>query len=111
MIMFILLKFARFSLYRDSLESPQLSIDEDNMDLYILDASPMLVSHVAPPPSASGKASADGPEVKGAEPHILMVYACSPDLKGMQCKQVQMFKKIGQLLPNSKLSGCRFEIP
>ncbi len=65
----------------DSLESPQLSLDEDNMDLYILDASPMLVSHTAQPTSAGGKA-ADGPEVKGAEPHILMVYACCPDLQG-----------------------------
>ncbi len=51
------------------------------MDLYILDASPMLVSHTAQPTSAGGKA-ADGPEVKGAEPHILMVYACCPDLQG-----------------------------
>ena len=58
------------------------------MDLYILDASPMLVSHTAQPTSASGKAGADGPEVKGAEPHILMVYACSPDLQGKPNKNM-----------------------
>ena len=32
--------------------------------------------------TTNSKANCDGPEVKGGDPHILIVYACCPNLTG-----------------------------
>jgi hypothetical protein len=32
--------------------------------------------------TSSAKSNSDGPEIKGGDPHLLIVYAASPELKG-----------------------------
>ena len=63
-----------------SLSSPQRSLDDENVDMYILDAGPLLVMNDGS--TTVGKPSCDGPEVKGGDPHVLIVYAASPNLAG-----------------------------
>lgn len=70
----------------NSIESPQLSIDDQCQDLYLMDASPMLVQNdlmsVTSPSHNRSGGSNEAPAIKGGEPHLLIVYAASPDLKG-----------------------------
>jgi len=69
----------------EALESPRVIEDDDNPDLYLLDVSSRLVHNDS---QSSGKAGSDGPEVKGGDPHILMVYAASPDLTDLKFWEV-----------------------
>lgn len=91
-------------------KSPQRSLDDDSIDLFMIDPTPLLVINKNPPPtkpspptstssnsnSNNGKNSTKAEninskrnsntegqlEVKGAEPLVLLVYAASPDVVG-----------------------------
>lgn len=61
-----------------------------NGDLYIIDATPSLVQNESSSSSSRHHSSSssrsglgEGPAIKGGEPHLLIVYAASPDLKGI----------------------------
>jgi len=78
----------------NSLESPVGAVvtvpvgESNNEFLYVLDAYPMLTPnesgahHHGSTSSSSSKSNSDGPEIKGGEPQLLIVYAASPELKG-----------------------------
>ncbi|CAL8088349.1 unnamed protein product [Orchesella dallaii] len=79
-----------------STKSPQRSLDEDSIDLFMIDPTPLLVINKKSSPHTSTSSSSnnqnqssktaatttgDAPlEVKGAEPLVLLVYASNPDV-------------------------------
>lgn len=98
-------------------KSPQRSLEDDSIDLFMIDPTPLLVfstkssstsgpSKSSPPTSTSSTAAANSnsnssdqgqQEVKGAEPLVLLVYAASPDVVGKHGDVIDKHRKFSHL--------------